>query len=135
MCKGPVDPKELAVICRQAFNKTAIYPSLKSHCTERERQENDNLLTLQRILMHSCAFCEYGSTQMASCVLGHPAQYQSHDTILVFIKQALAFQDLMTTINTEASENNNDNLDGFIVSDSESLSFLWAVITPMCIPS
>ena len=108
MCKGPVDPKELAVICQQSCNKTALYPSKKESHTEIERQENNNVLTLQRILMNACAFCEYGSTQMASCVLGNPAQYQTHDTVLVFIEQAIAFQELMHELNVAKNKRNFD---------------------------
>ena len=127
MCKGPVDPKELAVICQQSCNKTALYPSKKESHTEIERQENNNVLTLQRILMNACAFCEYGSTQMASCVLGNPAQYQTHDTVLVFIDQALAFQELMYELNGAENKRHLDqniDLTDFVISSSESEEFI-----------
>lgn len=126
MCKGPVDPKELTVICQNAHMKTAAFPSKKEHSTDKERIENNNVLTLQRILMNACAFCEYSSTQMAACVLGNPAQYLTHHTVLVFIRQALAFQDLMVNLNSGIvgrSDNLDVDLSDFVVSDSESLDF------------
>ena len=127
MCIGPVDPKELAVICQQSWNKTAIYPSKKESLNEIQREENNNVVTLQRILMNACAFCEYGSTQMASCVLGNPAQYQTHDTVLVFIEQAIAFQELMHELNVAETKRSFDEdiyMDDCVISNSESEYFV-----------
>ena len=91
-----------------------------------QKPENDNVLTLQRVLMNACAFCEYGSTQMASCVLGYPAQYQTHETVLVFIEHALAFQDLMYKLNAAKVKNNfhdDSDLSDFVVQDSEPIEY------------
>ena len=129
MCKGPVDTKEFSNICQISCNKTTVHPSLKEAQTVSERSQNDNVLALQRILMKTCAFSEYGANQMMSCVLGYPAQYQTHSTTLIFIKQALCFQEILyanscgpspsdKNYEWQSDSSSDKDLTDFIVSDN-----------------
>ena len=123
VCKCPVSPSEFTTIALQACVKTSKYPSEKTALTPADKEKNDNCLRLNRMIMGCYSHAEYTSTQMASCVLNHPAHYQSHYTKLIFYRQAREYQRLchnfVENSNPDVSFVDNSDLNDFIVPDGE----------------
>ena len=63
---------------------------------------------------------------MASCILNQPAHYHSHETKLVFYRQATEYQRVLAQIGKRKASNeyyfeNESDLDDFIVYDNTSM--------------